>query len=70
MGDRRSLRSQNSFHRVNSGAELNSRRGLSVEGRFICADIRYTLEELLSLYQPQPIAPDLVGRPNVAVGAA
>ena len=54
VGDRRSLRSQNSFHRVNSGPELNSRR-----------DIRYTLEELLSIYQPQPIAPDLVGRPNI-----
>ena len=69
MGDRRSLRSQNSFHRVNSGSELNSRRGLFLGGRSICADIRYTLEELLSLYQPQPIAPDLLGRPNVDVGA-
>ena len=65
VGDRRSLRSQNSFHRVNSGPELNSRRGLFWCSGADGADIRYTLEELLSIYQPQPIAPDLVGRPNV-----
>ena len=67
VGEKKSTYNRPYYQRTNSTTD-NAQRSMENRGRNLSnVDIRYTIEELLTLYHENGIAPDLVGREDVFI---